>query len=150
MAIEFICPTCGKTLKLRDEAAGKRGRCPFCKGVVTVPSADSEEDELVEIIPPTAPKTEQRPPAPPPPAEARTTPPPLPTTPTGEQTSATERICPGCKSSLNDKAVICISCGLNLKTGKKLQTVFEKPEPAPEPEKTPETDKTDQTQSEPS
>jgi hypothetical protein len=37
MPIEFACNLCGKSLKAKDEAAGKRTRCPYCQGVVTVP-----------------------------------------------------------------------------------------------------------------
>jgi hypothetical protein len=36
MAIEFDC-ACGKHLKAKDEAAGKRTKCPFCGAVLTVP-----------------------------------------------------------------------------------------------------------------
>jgi len=33
---------CGKTIKLRDEYAGKKGKCPECKSVLTVPAAEAQ------------------------------------------------------------------------------------------------------------
>ena len=38
--IEFSCSQCGKQLKVQDEAAGKRGKCPQCGTALTVPEAD--------------------------------------------------------------------------------------------------------------
>lgn len=146
MAIEFVCSSCGRVLKLRDEAAGKRGRCPHCKAVITVPETAVSEEDLIEIIPTDAPSPKKSPPLPPKPPEpmpseppvARPAPdeplarpkspePPKPTKPEGKP-------CPDCGKPLAEGAVICINCGFNLKTGKKLQTVFEEPEPEPEPE----------------
>ena len=36
--MKFNCPECGKALKVRDEMAGKKGRCPACKAGVVVPA----------------------------------------------------------------------------------------------------------------
>lgn len=38
--IETSCPGCGKRLRVRDEAAGKRGKCPHCGAVVNVSRSD--------------------------------------------------------------------------------------------------------------
>src|SRR5690349_648492 len=35
----FACPSCGRALKVSDELAGRRGRCPHCKAAVLVPGA---------------------------------------------------------------------------------------------------------------
>ena len=35
------CPHCNKALSAQDELAGKRGKCPTCGGVFTVPSLTS-------------------------------------------------------------------------------------------------------------
>jgi hypothetical protein len=134
MAIEFICPTCQKVLKLRDEAAGKTGKCPFCKSVITVPASALADDDMIEIVPANAPKK----PVIAPPKPPRAVPPPVPSVtapkppaqPVGLQPGM--KPCPGCGKELPEKVVICVGCGFNLKTGKKLQTVFEAPEPAPE------------------
>ncbi len=49
MAFSVCCPSCGANLRLRDELAGRRVKCPKCREVITVsnqqaPSAE-EEDE---------------------------------------------------------------------------------------------------------
>lgn len=38
MAVEFTCPECSQLVRTPDEAAGKKGRCPFCSAVVHIPS----------------------------------------------------------------------------------------------------------------
>ena len=116
MAIEFTCQACGHVLKLRDEAAGKRGRCPSCGGAVSVPATPTSAS-----TPPVASA------APAGPAPSVPTPSPAPQT----------KACPDCGNPLPLMAVICVKCGLNLKTGKKLQTVFEPPEGPAEEEPPP-------------
>ncbi len=138
MTIAFTCPSCGRELKLQDEAAGKRGRCPHCKSVITVPETNLSQDDLIEIIPIEPPKPAQ-PPAPLPVARQAPTEPvvqsePLKPPEPPKPPASEEKSCPGCGKPIADGAVICINCGLNLKTGQKLQTVFEEPEPEPEPE----------------
>ena len=36
--IEFACPACGRRLAVREDAAGKRGKCPTCSAALAVPS----------------------------------------------------------------------------------------------------------------
>ena len=43
--MKFDCPACGKTLNVKDEMAGKKGKCPNCGAKVTVPSAETPDDE---------------------------------------------------------------------------------------------------------
>ncbi len=60
MAITVICPACGKALNLKDEFAGKKGKCPACGHVVVVPP------KPFELQPVEAPKRmEETPPGPP-------------------------------------------------------------------------------------
>lgn len=63
MAIQLQC-TCGRSLTLRDELAGKIIRCPACAGALTVPSAAEEVVEVVEeavaIGPPPLPRAQQK------------------------------------------------------------------------------------------
>jgi hypothetical protein len=56
MSISAICPKCDRKLKAPDSTAGKKVRCPACKGVVPIPEPDDfvEPDELVEPEPETA------------------------------------------------------------------------------------------------
>lgn len=39
MAIEFECPSCHRTLRVKDELAGQRGKCPLCNQSIQVPAA---------------------------------------------------------------------------------------------------------------
>lgn len=35
--IEYVCPNCGRNLQIRDEFAGRWGRCNYCKGRILAP-----------------------------------------------------------------------------------------------------------------
>ncbi|HEY4313428.1 MAG TPA: hypothetical protein VGN12_28515 [Pirellulales bacterium] len=37
MAIQFSCPSCQATLRLKDQYAGRQGQCPQCQAKITVP-----------------------------------------------------------------------------------------------------------------
>lgn len=50
MPIEFHCDHCGKKVRCENEAAGKRGRCPFCKQSVYIPTP-SEDIEPIDLAP---------------------------------------------------------------------------------------------------
>lgn len=54
--------TCGKKLKVRDELAGKKVKCPGCGGIVTAPAPEPELVEPIDDEPVTAvaPQTERR------------------------------------------------------------------------------------------
>lgn len=43
MAISFPC-SCGRNLRVKDELAGRRVRCPNCSSILTVPEPDVEYD----------------------------------------------------------------------------------------------------------
>jgi hypothetical protein len=43
MTIAFSCPHCGKSLKVKDELAGKKIKCPGCQALATVPTAEEED-----------------------------------------------------------------------------------------------------------
>jgi hypothetical protein len=43
MAIETICKGCARKLRVGDEYAGRKARCPHCKTVYTVPGIEGEE-----------------------------------------------------------------------------------------------------------
>jgi phage FluMu protein Com len=53
MPISIVCSHCEKKLKVADTTAGKKIRCPACKGVITVPEAEEEFEtpEKEEAIP---------------------------------------------------------------------------------------------------
>lgn len=50
MAISFQCQHCGKRIEAPESAAGKWGRCPFCKQANYIPAPVSD-DELFELAP---------------------------------------------------------------------------------------------------
>ena len=53
MAIEFKCQNCQKTLRVADEFAGKKARCPNCQTILLVES-DTETVEPIAVKPPVA------------------------------------------------------------------------------------------------
>lgn len=53
MPITFAC-ACGKTLKVADEHAGKRVKCPACQAVASVPAAAGGDFEIIDDEPPKA------------------------------------------------------------------------------------------------
>ncbi len=52
--IEFTCPHCGKTLHVKPEAAGQKGKCPGCEQIVHVPG----QAEKAPADPPSSDKKE--------------------------------------------------------------------------------------------
>jgi predicted Zn finger-like uncharacterized protein len=51
MAIPFSCPSCAGELKVRDELAGRKVKCPKCGEVIPVPEEESEEEQEQEDRP---------------------------------------------------------------------------------------------------
>jgi WD40 repeat protein/serine/threonine protein kinase len=49
--ISFDCSSCGRRLKVRDERAGKRGKCPACGSKVQVPLLTSPGSPSVDATP---------------------------------------------------------------------------------------------------
>lgn len=47
MGIRFSCPGCGRSLNVKAELAGKRGRCPHCQGKILIPTEDATAAESV-------------------------------------------------------------------------------------------------------
>src|SRR5215471_4283904 len=60
MSISVTCPNCETTLRVKDEAAGKKVRCKECQKVISVPAADggggADWDGLPEPPPPPRPR----------------------------------------------------------------------------------------------
>ena len=75
MPITFSC-SCGKTLRVNDDLAGKRARCPACQAAVTIPAADPGFEVVEDAAPPpprratpVLARPAAKPPAPPPPPD---------------------------------------------------------------------------------
>jgi DNA-directed RNA polymerase subunit M/transcription elongation factor TFIIS len=143
MAIDLACPKCHQKYRLKDELAGKKAKCakcgesmqipgaqPVAAGVASAPKASAAQ---ATVSKPTAQK-----PAPAKPVSALTKPviaDPLPdlsdlfddSFPVAAQPSRLESTssgisCPKCGERLGDKAMVCIKCGYNKKTGKMMTT----------------------------
>lgn len=48
MYFNFTCSNCGKTLKVREELAGRKAKCPYCRASVTVPEQSATESAAPE------------------------------------------------------------------------------------------------------
>ncbi len=46
MTISFRCEHCGKRVNAPDSAAGKRGKCPYCKQGNYIPSPEAAEEDI--------------------------------------------------------------------------------------------------------
>ena len=52
--IRFACPNCGKSIQVKPELAGRKGKCPGCQSILVIPSASSEPNSPVAPAPPAA------------------------------------------------------------------------------------------------
>src|SRR5205807_1776525 len=60
--IKLECPHCGKEISTGDANAGKKGKCPSCKGLLVIPTAPAPARAAVQPA---------RKPGPPPPRPSR-------------------------------------------------------------------------------
>jgi hypothetical protein len=102
MPIQITCPNpvCLRQLQTREEFAGKSVACPACHQVIRVPAFTSQEEEPINLAVPVECATGA-----------------VPETLSGPQS------CTSCNAPMPSNAVLCVSCGFNRKTGKKLSTV---------------------------
>lgn len=56
MTIQLPCPNCGARLKVKDEMAGRSGKCPACKTRVAIPAAAPETDDDLLLDDPDEPR----------------------------------------------------------------------------------------------
>ena len=118
---KFICPACGKQYRWKPELAGRSAKCA-CGGKLVVPAEPPGANNTLAPTPSPVAASVRSPDALA--ASVKTGPapatPPLPPRPVAGGTA-----CPSCKASLAPGAVLCVACGYNLKTGKKLSLVVE-------------------------
>ena len=121
MAIEFSCPNCKKRYKIKDELAGRKAKCAGCKSVMQIPEpapAIPEEPALEPLLDELGELGNEL--------------------PSGAGSSAVEdddlqlqaptasvAKCPSCAAPFSPGAVLCVVCGYNTKTGKKLTQTIE-------------------------
>jgi len=99
--MKFNCPHCQKALNVKDEIAGKKGKCPSCGGAVTIPEPE------IGVLPDGPLQQKQTPPQ-----------------EQGSGPSAFGEACPKCFQSMAADAVVCIQCGYDTRTKKTLRTEF--------------------------
>lgn len=99
MTISFRCE-CGKHISVKDEFAGRKGKCPACNRTLVVPAPPGVEEPPLELAP--------------------EHPSPLPA----------PRACPGCGARYEPEVLVCVKCGINLKTGRPIEA-GSGPPPAP-------------------
>jgi len=54
MYFNFSCSSCGKTLKVREELAGRKAKCPYCRAAISVPEQSTTESAVREEAEPGA------------------------------------------------------------------------------------------------
>lgn len=114
VGIPAQCSDCGKQYNLKDELAGKKVRCPKCKGVVRVPAVRPKAGHG-------RPAPKSRPPALVADAASTSyTAPPQRRKPAGKQKLVTATTCPSCGKALPNKAPSCAACGYNVKLGRRM------------------------------
>jgi hypothetical protein len=124
----FPCPACGKSYRWKPELAGRKVKCT-CGHVMIAPKDTSGQYVADELIPlagdePAAHSVagEQILAASTVGAPAiRPSSGPKPPNPKPKGSSKSGR-CPSCSTALAPGAVLCVACGMNLKTGQKMQT----------------------------
>jgi hypothetical protein len=112
MAIEFDCPQCGRRLRVAEEARGKKAKCPRCAAVMTAPSSDEDRTGASRVAQAVAPLPVA--------TAARTR---HGDEADGYSVHETGPTCPGCHKVLARGAVLCVDCGIDLRTGRRLKTV---------------------------
>jgi hypothetical protein len=101
MPIVVECGSCHQRFRAKDTLAGKAVKCPRCGGAIQVPMSASEtpEEDAGDVYGVAA--------------EAPQVP--------GPAAGGTVRHCPSCHQAMPPDAVICVGCGLDLRTGRKLE-----------------------------
>lgn len=125
MPIKVKCK-CGLTMQAPDEMAGSKGQCPQCNEQFAIPSPSAKPAAAKPAA------TSSKPVA----ARSRT---PVSAAASngpdaggmaslldevGVQKARTRNSCPQCRADVQEDAVICIECGMNLESGKRVRQKF--------------------------
>ena len=97
--LKFFCPECGKAIEVGDNLAGTGAFCPHCAKRITIPHPDGDQlDSAEQEQADDQPKLQLR-----------------------SNKPAPNKPCPKCQAECEADAVICVSCGTDLRTGRCLQ-----------------------------
>ncbi len=97
MAIEFSCPNCGRTLRAEERHEGKQTRCPACGSGAAIPAAAAVIPMIEDAIQEEPPRGRRA---------------------VRVDRAADPNACPVCGAALDPKAVLCIECGFDRRTGR--------------------------------
>jgi hypothetical protein len=111
----FSCDACGKSYAWKPEIAGKRVKCK-CGGKLTVPATDPAADAAPDGFDDLMALADGAP------AHEESYAPPVAAVAPARVAANAGGVCPSCNARVDPAAVICVNCGQNLKTGKKLKT----------------------------
>lgn len=127
----ILCPNCGHREKLGAAPARRKVRCPQCGVLCPVEDsepakhgvADQDEERALQMLDEVEPPPPKKPPrpAPAPPKVSSHEDDGTPYVVTGGE----EKRCPECRHVIDDDAVLCIHCGLDLRQGKKAVRTYE-------------------------
>ena len=128
--VKVQCGSCGKQFAAKPELAGKRVKCSGCGNPITVPAAAGAAAPAKPSPP--RPKAAQHAAAQRPAAPQSSLADILEDKAPGELLKPTmlrpgETLCPQCNAAVPYGGSICVKCGLDLRGGKSLKTVEEKP-----------------------
>ena len=132
MPIAAQCKSCSTKLKVRDNLAGKRVKCPKCSEPLSIPGGKSPAKPAAQAAAKPAAKPQQAPPkkaaAKPPAADGGYNLAPAHNPmldlldDAGVESAPRGPICNNCGCDLSPLAIICVECGFNNDTGKQLET----------------------------
>ena len=60
MFFTILCPSCSKSLKVRDELVGRSARCPYCRHAITVQRPETAETTLPPVVSSSDPESRAR------------------------------------------------------------------------------------------
>lgn len=111
---------CGQKFAAKPELSGKKVKCPGCKEPIRIPGGTAAGAKNVPA------KVTKKP------AKSKAVSTEVSAAPTiddlfdevgfNTEDGSAHRKCPECRASMPDEAIICIDCGYNEKTGKKMET----------------------------
>lgn len=107
--INWDCPECGENLEAAEDMAGEPIECPSCGKSIWIPETVGATEE-----PPSRPRLHLK-------DEAAI------------HSHATQGGCPSCHVPIEEGAVICVHCGLDLRTGRRIRSSFGATEGGPSP-----------------
>lgn len=128
MPIQVACGSCAKRFQAGDKLAGRRVKCPKCQGFIDIPA--NQPVRAAAAASPRAPAAGASAAVATTPAATKTAPPPAtaaaPAAPSmlgllDEEAVPVQRRCPACGRPLGPTDVLCVGCGHDARTGRRVE-----------------------------